>query len=100
MSGDKPTGNDKVAVKKPRKVYKKIYRLKGEKMNGEPIKELSAADAKNRRFLLQYGRLCNALKMEGKAKPKLEVAKDDNDKKIYSYKLIRDHGNYKIMTSQ
>ena len=84
---------------KPRKVYKKIYRLKGEKMNGEPIKQLSITDAEDRRFLLQYGRLCNALKMEGRAKPKLEVV-DDASGKIYSYKLIRDHGDYKIITNQ
>ena len=79
--------------RKTRKVYKKVYRLKGEKINGEPIKQLSAEHKKIRKFLLEYGRICNALKMEGHPKPELEKIGDDN----YEYIIKLKNGYFKRM---
>ena len=87
MSGDKP-----------RKVYKKIYRKKGEKMNGEPIKQLNTRDKLTQQFLLKYGRICNALKMEGLPKPELEKFKD-GDKDRFKYKLKSGKGQWRVIAS-
>ena len=66
MSEDKPRRKRKDG---PRKVYKKIYRNKGEKKNGEPIKQLDDIDRGNQLYNLRYGRLCMAYAMEGLPKP-------------------------------
>ena len=66
MSGDEPKGKRKDG---PRKVYKKIYRNKGEKMNGEPFKELTDEQKARQLNNLKYGRICMAFAMEGLPKP-------------------------------
>ena len=66
MSEDTPRRKRKDG---PRKVYKKIYRNKGEKKNGEPIKQLDDIDRGNQLYNLRYGQLCMAYAMEGLPKP-------------------------------
>ena len=87
MSEDKPRRKRKDG---PRKVYKKIYRNKGEKKNGEPIKQMNDRDRYNQLYNLRYGRMCMAYAMEGLPKPPMpphtfNKAFDDEKGKGYRF---------------
>ena len=75
-----------------------IMQIEYEKMNGEPIKQLSNRDKLTQQFLLNYGRICNALKMEGLSKPELEKF-EDNGVNRFKYRLKNGKGQWRVISS-